>query len=504
LTDINQAYKVRADYQSRQYWSETFTWANQTIDIKEGQARIEVKQGTTLLDGVKVYVFNDQNQYQGTYETTDANGLVSFRLPQGTYKFRADYLNNQYWASTSVTANDTVPVAIDTGGAVFNLLLEKQTGQPISGIKVYAFSSAGSYLGLNDTSDESGMVSFDLPDGEYKFRADYSGYQFWSEPVKLPETSASVLTIPHQDVAIAVNSQYEALAPIQEVNVYLFTESGTYQGKTTPTDGSGIATFNVPNKTYKVRADYLSKQYWSDPFTGIDTNITIDHATANLHVTMAGAGISGARVYLFSESGSYLSRFDNTNDQGKASFFIPQGRYKFRVDHNGSQYWSEPMTLVAFQENTIDMNLDLLASNLTANPFYARYDGVAPEKPKLLLASIGSEVPDPQIDTGSHAIYFFINDHFGTPLKVMDSQGQVVWSADYTPFGQARINNSTIENGFRFPGQYYDGETGLHYNWHRYYDPTTGRYMTPDPIGLVGGVNPFLYVLNNPVNKTDP
>src|SRR3990172_11280329 len=55
-----------------------------------------------------------------------------------------------------------------------------------------------------------------------------------------------------------------------------------------------------------------------------------------------------------------------------------------------------------------------------------------------------------------------------------------------------------------FPGQYYDQETGLHYNYFRYYDPTTGRYVTPDPIGLEGGINLFVYVANNPVNSSDP
>ena len=56
----------------------------------------------------------------------------------------------------------------------------------------------------------------------------------------------------------------------------------------------------------------------------------------------------------------------------------------------------------------------------------------------------------------------------------------------------------------RFPGQYYDAETGLHYNMHRYYDPDTGRYLTPDPIGLAGGINPFVYTHNNPINVIDP
>ena len=54
-----------------------------------------------------------------------------------------------------------------------------------------------------------------------------------------------------------------------------------------------------------------------------------------------------------------------------------------------------------------------------------------------------------------------------------------------------------------FPGQYYDSETGLHYNYFRYCDPTTGRYVTPDPIGLSGGINLFDYVQNDPINWTD-
>ncbi len=57
---------------------------------------------------------------------------------------------------------------------------------------------------------------------------------------------------------------------------------------------------------------------------------------------------------------------------------------------------------------------------------------------------------------------------------------------------------------FRFPGQYFDTESELHYNHHRYYDPSLGRYLRPDPIGLAGGVNLYLYAFNNPVNLIDP
>jgi RHS repeat-associated protein len=111
---------------------------------------------------------------------------------------------------------------------------------------------------------------------------------------------------------------------------------------------------------------------------------------------------------------------------------------------------------------------------------------------------------------GEEVLAFVHTDHLGTPLKLTDENGTVVWRADYKPFGEATIvedpdgDGEKVSFNFRFPGQYYDEETGLHYNYFRYYDPKTGRYLKPDPIGLLGGINLFVYSLNNPVNLIDP
>lgn len=102
-------------------------------------------------------------------------------------------------------------------------------------------------------------------------------------------------------------------------------------------------------------------------------------------------------------------------------------------------------------------------------------------------------------------IYFYHNDHLGTPQKMTDISGNVVWSATYDAFGKATVDaSSTITSNLRFPGQYFDAETGLHYNWHWYYEPNTGRYVTEDPIGLGGeDINLYRYVYNNPGNWID-
>jgi RHS repeat-associated protein len=102
--------------------------------------------------------------------------------------------------------------------------------------------------------------------------------------------------------------------------------------------------------------------------------------------------------------------------------------------------------------------------------------------------------------------YFYHNDHLGTPQELTDINGSVVWSATYTAFGEATVDpSSTVTNNLRFPGQYYDAETGKHYNLHRYYDPKAGRYISEDPIGFEGGdVNLYRYVNNSPQVWMDP
>ena len=109
------------------------------------------------------------------------------------------------------------------------------------------------------------------------------------------------------------------------------------------------------------------------------------------------------------------------------------------------------------------------------------------------------------VDVASGEIFYCLNDRLGTPQIMTDATNTVIWEAVYKPFGEAEVNpNSSVLNSFRLPGQYYDAETGLHYNYHRYYDPTIGRYLGADPIGLVGGINPYVYCLNDPVNFIDP
>ncbi|MXN32825.1 RHS repeat-associated core domain-containing protein [Delftia sp. CH05] len=128
-----------------------------------------------------------------------------------------------------------------------------------------------------------------------------------------------------------------------------------------------------------------------------------------------------------------------------------------------------------------------------------------------------------------HSTYWYQCDQIGAPLELTDEQGQVAWAADYKVWGEAVMRSvlrtgtddrpvsarawgskpvappppPPIEQPFRFQGQQFDEETGLHYNRFRYYDPVVGRFVSQDPIGLEGGINLFLNS-NNTTGWIDP
>jgi RHS repeat-associated protein len=111
------------------------------------------------------------------------------------------------------------------------------------------------------------------------------------------------------------------------------------------------------------------------------------------------------------------------------------------------------------------------------------------------------EVAEP---TGEPAesVYYYHADHLGTPLLMTDDAGVVVWQMEQYPFGGMYLFPvNEVENNLRFPGQYWDAETGMAQNYFRDYDERTGRYWEADPI--MWGISPYPYVLGNPIGGID-
>jgi RHS repeat-associated protein len=111
-----------------------------------------------------------------------------------------------------------------------------------------------------------------------------------------------------------------------------------------------------------------------------------------------------------------------------------------------------------------------------------------------------ADAPQEEIDSRFYAI---VTDLIGTPTELVDEQGDIAWRTRTTLWGTTTWNRTaTAYTPLRFPGQYFDPETGLHYNYFRHYDPETARYLTSDPLGLEAAPNPLKYV-HNPHVSTD-
>jgi len=109
------------------------------------------------------------------------------------------------------------------------------------------------------------------------------------------------------------------------------------------------------------------------------------------------------------------------------------------------------------------------------------------------------------------SIYYTHPDHLNTPRFIADETQKIVWRWDQQePFGATPPNDDPDADGIkfdfplRFPGQYFDRETSLAYNWMRDYDPAIGRYVESDPIGIRAGLNTYAYVGSGPIDRFDP
>jgi RHS repeat-associated protein len=107
------------------------------------------------------------------------------------------------------------------------------------------------------------------------------------------------------------------------------------------------------------------------------------------------------------------------------------------------------------------------------------------------------------VDTATPQLWYVHVDHLDRPIKMTDDTKAVVWDAVFRPFGEVESITGAASNNLRFPGQYFLIEAGLHYNWHRHYDPRLGRYLQPEPLTFVDGPNLYAYALSSPAQFFD-
>ena len=361
-------------------------------------------------------------------------------------------------------------------------------------------------ISYNWNASGSGADTFTWP-ANISVAGNYRIYTKWVSGTASTRATNAPYTIHHAGGTTTINAN-------QQVNDGQWYPLGTYS--LTPASGHKVVLSDNANSSYVI-ADAI--KYERDPTATAE--IIVDNTSATttgtwVTETWTGGGQFWGSNYqrVTTPAGQTMTWTPTLVSSGiyrvyarwvSYSAYAPDAPYTIhhadgsttvRVDqrYDGGRWMSlGEFTLQPGQNHRVVLTQDA-AANVQADAVRLVRVGSA----RLVQADAVKIVPN----TAEDALYVH-TDHLGTPRKMTDDARAVVWDADYRPFGEVDSITGRAANDNRFPGQYADAASALYYNWNRHYDPTLGRYIQSDPIGLAGGLNTYGYVNGNPVNATD-
>lgn len=458
----------------------------------------------TYDSGGNLATSTDARSKTGTYAYDALNRVTSVTYPDQTIGYTYDTGTDQKGRLTQVTdASGSTSWSYDTHGRV----LSRQQSMGVTKTLGYTYDSSGRLQTL--TLPSGNAITYGYTDGK-----------------------VTSLTL-NGSTTILSNVLYQPFGPTQGWtwgNSTLAIREYDTDGKITDIDSAGLKTYSYDN-AFRITGitdaanSSLSQSYGYDLLdrltsatgTSLSQGWTYDANGNRLTQTGSAAstytvsstnnrlsGVSGAlsRTYSYDNAGNTTADGSATftyNDAGrmvsatKASVtttYTPNGLgQRVRKATSGSSTYfayDEAGHLVGEYDNS---------GNLIEETVWLGDTPVATLKP----------------NGGGVNLFYVHTDHLNTPRKISrPSDNVVIWRWDGDPFGTTAANQDPDSDSnlfvynLRFPGQYLDAETGLHYNYYRDYDPATGRYPQSDPIGLDGGLNTYAYVKSNPLSLTDP
>jgi len=542
------AYRFRSDLNGTQFWSGETNHCDipgcssamvvVTIPVT---VTVEDTDGTPK-DSLPVYAF-DGTTYTGYNGTTDVNGEVVMTLPQGDYRFRSDLNSTHFWSDVanhctipgceSATVVVTLPVTVT---------VTNTDAVPQSGLPVYVFDET-TYTGFNGTTDVNGEVSLTLPQGDYRFRSDLSGTQFWSgetDHCTIPGCLNTSITVTNP---MSVTVQSQTGSPYPDLPVYAF-DGETYTGFNGTSDESGQVVFTLPLGEYRFRSDYDGVQFWSGDVNhctipgclealveipgGVgEVSVTIDYTYDPLYrLTTADYDTGEFFHYTYDAVGNRLTQetHEGTNTYvfDIANRLIDVDGVAFTWDNNGNLIQDESRVYsydhvnrltglmqgdnaYAFAYNGMGDRLQQTVNGVPTNYSLDLNRGLTQvledgENTYLYGAGrIGEEQPSGWI--------YHIPDALMSVRQLTDGSASVTFGQSYEPFGASLASTGEIQANYGFTGEWGD-EAGLVYLRARYYSPYLNQWIQPDTIipdfRNPQSINSYSYVNNNPINFTDP
>jgi hypothetical protein len=397
-----------------------------TITLVTSRVQINVADTDgNACPNVRVYAF-DGTTYTGKSGLTNSSGQVTIILPLGTYHFRADLNGTQFWNSTE---NNCETPGCTSTSIIFTkpvtVTVKNTENDPAIGINVYAFDGA-TYKSYSAKTSTDGQAIFTLPQGNYRFRADLNGTKFWSGSENTCAIPGCLIDNVVVTRPLTVTVRDTDGVPMTNLSVYAFNNA-TYTGFSAKTDATGIATFTLPIGNYRFRADFNKTQFWSSTENGctvpgcVESGVTV---TKPVTISVKNSDTNpmvNLSVYAF-DGTTYKGYSGITDANGAITLTLPLGNYRFRVDYNGTHFWSGAA------------NTCTVAGCVT--------DSVTVSKPVTLTLSSANNNPVENIH-----VYAFDGATYSGYSVITNSSGQAVFTL---PFGNYRFRADT-------PTKYWSG-----------------------------------------------
>lgn len=433
----------------------------------DGLGRIASK-AQTVISGPYRNTFTVAYSYGNSGSATGK--LAAITYPSGN---RVNYLYDSDGRVQSVTLNPTNDNGVGTNTGLTIKLL--------SDIRYTAFGTVGGWTWGNSTQAQPNSYS-----RTYDLQGRVSSYSLGNAL-----SGGVVRTLAYDDAGRIISATHANAASLNQTYGYdnldrltSFVTAATTQSYTLDASGNRSASsFGVGSYTNTVSP------------------------TSNRITSATGPG--AAKTYSYDNAGNQTSDGTVTftySPRGRISSFKYGGTTVYQL-HNGigeRVLKSNGGAMYIYdQEGQLLGEYDLATARAYRDTVYLGSQPVA-----VLAQSVGGTAPNQTTYTN---VFYIHTDHLNTPRIVTQaSDGAIRWRWDSTdPFGMLPPNENPSNSGtfvfnMRMPGQYYTKESNLFYNYFRDYDPSSGRYVQSDPIGVKGGINTYLYVNGNPIDKIDP
>jgi RHS repeat-associated protein len=412
-----------------------------------------------------------------TFHYDDVGNLVGYDDGKTTAAYRYDALGRRVEETV-----DYGPFALTSAHSYLANGLKESFTAPDGTVHRYSYDAAGQLLavslpGRGDVTyggHQGGLPSrIALPGGSV---LDYA-YDGWMRPVSAILTDPAGEELARTLYEHSPGGRILARSSGSERTEYRYDGLGRLVEAAATAKGVEIYAFDAVGNRRSVADNGEAWSYNGNHEILGSTELTYDHdAAGNLTRRRRGEQVEFSYVHNVENR---LIRVEDERGQALASYYY---------DPFGRRLWKE----VAGVRTCYHYGDEGLIGE---------YDGAGRQLKSYGYAPGAGWGAAPVFQMVGDKVYWYPHHHLGTPQQILTSSGRVAWSADYEPFGRVSITHGEIVNNLRFPGHYFDEETGLHYNWQRYYDPATGRYLERDPARE--GTNPYVYAANDPVNLTD-